>query len=62
MEPTVPQDVHVCLLMNKEIMMMQQPVQAAPSKPIPQHVAERMESEWKEMRENAPPKPASPQR
>lgn len=40
--------------------MMQQPVQAAPSKQIPQHVLDRMESEWKQMRENAPSKPASP--
>ncbi|MFB9951356.1 hypothetical protein ACFFP0_21115 [Rhizobium puerariae] len=47
--------------MNKEIMMMQQPVQAAPSKSIPQHVVERIESEWKQMRENAAPQP-KPQR
>ncbi|WP_158693380.1 hypothetical protein [Neorhizobium alkalisoli] len=40
--------------MNKEIMMMQQPVQAVPSKQIPQHVVERMESEWKQIRESAP--------
>jgi len=45
---------------TKEIMMMQKQAQAAPSKPIPQHVVERIESEWKQMRESAPPKPASP--
>lgn len=37
--------------------MRQQPVQAAPSKPIPQHVVERLESEWKQIRETAPAKP-----
>jgi hypothetical protein len=40
-------------------MMIQQPVQAAPSKSIPQHVVERLESEWKQIRESAPPQPAS---
>jgi hypothetical protein len=40
-------------------MMMQQPVQASPSNPIPQHVAERLESEWKQIRETAPAKPAN---
>lgn len=40
--------------------MMQQPAPAAPSKPIPQHVLERMESEWKQIRESAQPKPAAP--
>lgn len=39
--------------------MMQQPVQAAPSNPIPQHVVERLESEWKQIRESAPAKPAN---
>ncbi len=38
--------------------MMQQPVQAAPSKQIPQHVLDRIESEWKQMRDSAPAKPA----
>ncbi|MBB4348172.1 hypothetical protein [Aliirhizobium cellulosilyticum] len=33
-------------------MMMPQPAQAAPSKPIPQEVLDRMESEWKQMQEN----------
>ncbi|WP_162712525.1 MULTISPECIES: hypothetical protein [unclassified Neorhizobium] len=47
--------------MNKEIMMMPQPVQAVPSKQIPQHVVERMESEWKQIRESAP-KPADTRR
>lgn len=37
--------------------MMQQPVQAAPSKPIPQHVLDRLESEWKQIRESAPKQP-----
>lgn len=37
---------------KKEIMMMQQPAQAAPSNPIPQDVLDRMESEWKQMQEN----------
>jgi hypothetical protein len=32
--------------------MMQQPAPAAPSKPIPQHVVERLESEWKQMQDN----------
>jgi hypothetical protein len=45
---------------QQEIMMMQQPAPAAPSKPIPQHVVERIESEWKQMRESAQPKPATP--
>jgi hypothetical protein len=40
-------------------MMIQQPVQAAPSKPIPQHVAERHESEWQQVRETVAPRPAS---
>ncbi|MDE1159324.1 MAG: hypothetical protein PW791_13850 [Neorhizobium sp.] len=39
--------------------MIQQPVQAAPSKPIPQHVAERHESEWQQVRETVAPRPAS---
>jgi hypothetical protein len=60
MEPTGPCAVHVGLLNKQEIMMMQQPAPAAPSKPIPQHVLERMESEWKQMRESADPKPVSP--
>ena len=38
--------------------MIQQPAPATPSKPIPQHVVERMESEWKQMRENPAPQPA----
>ncbi len=37
--------------------MMQQPVQATPSKPIPQHVLDRLESEWKQIRESAPKLP-----
>ncbi len=32
--------------------MMQQSAQAAPSKPIPQDVLDRMESEWKQVQEN----------
>jgi hypothetical protein len=39
---------------KQEIMMMQQPVQAVPSKSIPQHVVERLESEWKQIRDSAP--------
>ncbi len=39
--------------------MMQQPVKVTPSKPIPQHVAERLESEWKQIRDSAPPQPAN---
>jgi len=61
MEPTNIYDVHVGFLMNKEIMMMPQPVQAVPSKQIPQHVVERMESEWKQIRESAT-KPADTRR
>jgi hypothetical protein len=38
-------------------MMMQQPAQAVPSNPIPQHVLERLESEWKQMRESVPATP-----
>ena len=38
--------------------MMQQSAQAAPSKPIPQDVLDRMESEWKQMRDSAPAVPA----
>jgi hypothetical protein len=40
---------------KQEITTMQQPVQATPSKPIPQHVLDRLESEWKQIRESAPP-------
>jgi hypothetical protein len=36
---------------EKEIMMMQQSAPAAPSKPIPQDVLDRMESEWKQMQQ-----------
>lgn len=39
--------------------MMQQPSQANTPKPLPQHLVERMESEWKQMRESAPPQPAN---
>ncbi len=57
MEPIASSDVHVGASMmvrrnKQEIMTMQQPAQAAPSKPIPQHVAERLESEWKQMQDN----------
>jgi hypothetical protein len=43
---------------QKEIMMMQQPVPAATNaantkQQIPQHLVERLESEWKQMRESA---------
>ncbi len=38
---------------------MQQQTPATVSKPIPQHVVERMESEWKQIRESAPPQPAN---
>ncbi|MGF9562585.1 hypothetical protein [Neorhizobium sp. JUb45] len=39
----------------KEIMMMRQQASALPVKqPIPQHVAERLESEWRQVRESAP--------
>jgi hypothetical protein len=38
-------------------MMMQQPVQVTPSKPIPQHILDRLESEWKQIRESAPKQP-----
>jgi len=59
MEPTAPDGVYDSLPQTlEEIMMMQQPVQAAPSNPIPQHIVERLESEWKQMRESAPAKPA----
>lgn len=37
--------------------MMQQPAKNAPSKPIPQHVAERLESEWQQVRETASRQP-----
>lgn len=37
--------------------MMQQPVQVSPSKSIPQHVAERLESEWKQIRDTAARQP-----
>ncbi|MDR6815276.1 hypothetical protein J2X76_000430 [Neorhizobium sp. 2083] len=60
MEPTGACAVHVGFLIETEITMMQQPAPAAPSKPIPQHVLERMESEWKQIRESAEPKPATP--
>ncbi|WP_256371648.1 hypothetical protein [Neorhizobium sp. SOG26] len=40
-------------------MMMQQPLPAAPSNPIPQHIVERLESEWKQIRESAPQQPAT---
>jgi hypothetical protein len=40
-------------------MMIQKPVQAPSLKPIPQHVVERMESEWKQMRETVPAKAPS---
>jgi hypothetical protein len=43
---------------KQEIMMMQQPVQATPSKPIPQHILDRLESEWKEIRELPAKQPA----
>jgi hypothetical protein len=33
-------------------MTMQQPAQAAPSKSIPQHVLDRLESEWKQIQES----------
>lgn len=44
--------------------MMPQPVhqsvQAASSKqPIPQHVLDRLESEWKQMRDSSAPQPAT---
>lgn len=57
-EPIWPCDVMSTLFhdgaaqQKKEIMMMPQPAQAAPSKPIPQDVLDRMESEWKQMQEN----------
>lgn len=38
--------------------MMPQPAQAAPSKPIPQDVLDRMESEWKQMQENSSRRPS----
>lgn len=37
---------------------MQQPAKADPSKSIPQHVAERLESEWKQVRETASREPS----
>ena len=37
--------------------MMQQPMQAAPAKPIPQHIVERLESEWKQIRDSAAKQP-----
>ena len=43
---------------NPEIMMMQQTAQTAATKSVPQHVLERMESEWKQMRDSAPVVPA----
>ncbi len=62
MEPICALDVHVGPAMQagdqQEIMMMQQPAQADPSKPIPQHVVDRMESEWKQIRENPARQPA----
>ena len=38
--------------------MIQQPAQAAPSNPIPQHVLDRLESEWKQIRETTPRQPS----
>lgn len=63
MEPIHPSDVCVGATMmvqrkKQEIMTMQQPAQAAPSKSIPQHVVERLESEWKQMQENSARQPA----
>jgi archaellum component FlaD/FlaE len=43
---------------KQEIMTMQQPMQSLPSKQIPQDVLDRLESEWKQIRESAPPLPA----
>ncbi|AYD00221.1 hypothetical protein NCHU2750_08270 [Neorhizobium sp. NCHU2750] len=37
--------------------MMQQTSPAAPSKPIPQDVLDRMESEWKQMQDNTTRQP-----
>ncbi|MDX3928861.1 MAG: hypothetical protein QHC90_24035 [Shinella sp.] len=37
--------------------MMHQPAPAAPAKPIPRHVDERLESEWRQIRESAKPQP-----
>ncbi len=42
---------------KQEITTMPQPVQATPSKPIPQHVLDRLESEWKQIRESVPALP-----
>jgi hypothetical protein len=62
MEPIWASNVHYGAPMtvqrnSQEIMKMQQPAQAAPSKSIPQHVLDRMESEWKEIRENSSRQP-----
>ncbi|MFN7026422.1 MAG: hypothetical protein ACK4QP_18300 [Pseudorhizobium sp.] len=57
-EPTAPQDVLVGLS-DGEIMMMQPQTPAPQPKqqPIPQHVIDRLESEWRQMRESAAPQP-----
>lgn len=36
---------------------MQQPAKTAPSKSIPQHIAERLESEWQQVRDTASREP-----
>lgn len=39
--------------------MQQQPAQNPPSRPIPQHVLERLESEWKQIRETTQQRPSN---
>ena len=42
-------------------MMMNPQAQAPqPKQPIPQHVLDRLESEWRQIRESAPPQPRLP--
>ncbi|KQZ63096.1 hypothetical protein ASD54_01540 [Rhizobium sp. Root149] len=58
MEPTASAAVIGPATVRKEIMMMQQPapVQPAvttPKQQIPQHLVDRLESEWRQMRETA---------
>jgi hypothetical protein len=56
MEPTGLTAVQCPAFDQKEIMMMQQtpavsPAATGPKQQIPQHLVERLEAEWKQMRE-----------
>ena len=58
-EPTASQDVLVGLLTG-EFMMMHPQAPQPKQQPIPQHVLDRLESEWRQIRESAPPQPRLP--